>query len=204
MSDPVELIRAFVAVDLGPAAQEAACALQQKLAAGLPRGTVRWARPDQLHLTLWFLGDVVADRLPDLRQALGNALEGMNGFGLQLDRLGAFPSPRAPRVLWLGLGGDLARLGDLQERVARSAGPFGGHQETRAFHPHLTLGRVNRPDAAVGRAFQAFLADAPPLTPCAWRVETVRLIRSQLRPSGAEYSELAGFVLTEVTRHGTP
>jgi RNA 2',3'-cyclic 3'-phosphodiesterase len=195
MSDLAEFVRAFVAVDLGPAAQEAARALQRELAAALPRGTVRWARPEQLHLTLWFLGNVVAERLPDLRQALGGALEGTNGFGLQLDRLGAFPSPRAPRVLWLGLGGDFARLGDLQERVARAAGPFGDHQEARAFHPHLTLGRVNRPDAAVGRAFQAFAGATRSPAPCAWEVGEVRCLQSRLRPSGAEYAELARFAL---------
>ena len=195
MPDPAELVRAFVAVDLGPEAKDAARALQRQLDEALPRGGVRWTRPDQLHLTLRFLGGVLATSLPELCQALDGALRGAPPFRLRLDTLGAFPSSRAPRVLWLGLEGDLPRLRDVQARVAQAAAAFGEHQEARPFHPHLTLGRVNRPEAAVGRAFQAWVAQAASPAPCAWEVEAVRLIQSRLRPAGAVYAELARFAL---------
>lgn len=195
MPDSVEQIRAFVAVDSCAEAKAAVRGVQRQLDEVLPHGGVRWTKPDQLHLTLWFLGDVPSPRLPELSGALGGALAGAGRFRLRLDGLGAFPSPQAPRVLWVGLAGDLTRLLDVQGRVARAAGEFGDHQEARPFHPHLTLGRVNRTEARVSRAFQAFLAEARNPAPCEWEVREVRLLRSQLRPSGAEYSELAGFAL---------
>lgn len=195
MTHPPDAIRAFVAVELGAEAREAVRTLQRQLDDALPRGSVRWTKPDQLHLTLWFLGEVPTPRVPELIQALGVALLGVARFHLHLDGLGAFPSPRAPRVLWVGLAGDLPPLLDAQGRVARAAGAFGDHQEARPFHPHLTVGRVNRPEAVVGRAFQAFLAEATAPAPCDWEVGVIRLIRSQLSSSGAVYSELARFDL---------
>lgn len=193
-------VRAFVAVELGAEAKAAAQATQQRLRQLFPHGGVRWAKPEQLHLTLRFLGDVSAERLPELTQALGHALAGVAPFTLHLHGCGVFPSPRAPRVLWLGLEGNLPALHDLRRRVSEAVVGFGDHAETHAFHPHLTLGRANRPDAAMARALQTFLADAAPRPPCPWEVGEVRLMRSQLRPSGAEHSELAGFSLAGARR----
>jgi 2'-5' RNA ligase len=189
------VVRAFVAVDLGDEAKDAVCAIQRQLEEVVPRGSVRWTKPDQLHLTLWFLGNVPAPRLPELCQAVGGGLTGVARFRLRLGSLGAFPSPRAPRVLWVGLEGDLPRLLEVQGRVARAAGAFGDHQEARPFHAHLTIGRVNRPEAPVGRAWQAFVAKRPAPAPCEREIGAVRLIRSRLRPDGAEYLELASFAL---------
>lgn len=188
-------MRAFVAVDVGAEARRALRDAQHQLEAALPRGAVRWTKPDQLHLTLWFLGETPEEQLPALGHALACALNGAVRLRLHLAELGAFPAPRSPRVLWVGLAGDLDRLLDLQRRVAEAASPFGDHQEARSFQPHLTLGRVNRPDAAIGRAFADWVAGSPPIAPCAWEVETVRLIQSVLRPTGAEYSERARFEL---------
>lgn len=188
-------MRAFVAVDVGAEARRAMRDAQHQLEAALPHGAVRWTKPDQLHLTLWFLGETPEEQLPALGHALTSALAGAMRFRLRLAELGAFPTPRSPRVLWVGLAGDLPQLLDVQRRVAQTAGPFGDHQEPRSFHPHLTLGRVSRPDAAVGRAFADWLAGGPPITSCPWEVEAVRLIQSVLRPTGAEYTELARFEL---------
>jgi 2'-5' RNA ligase len=188
-------MRAFVAVDIGAEARRAVCDLRHRLEAALARGAVRWTKPDQLHLTLWFLGELPGEQLPALCQALSSALNGATRFRLHLAGLGAFPTPRSPRVVWVGLAGHLPQLLDVQRRVAQAAGPFGERQEAHPFHPHLTLGRVNRPDAAVGRAFADWMAGSPPTGSCDWEVEAVRLIQSVLRPAGPEHTELARFEL---------
>jgi len=193
--DPADAVRAFVAVDLGVEAKDAVRAIQRQFEDLVPRGCVRWTKSDQLHLTLCFLGNVPAPRLPELCLAVGGGLAGVARFRLRLGGLGAFPSPRAPRVLWVGLEGDLPRLLEVQDRVARAAGAFGDHQEARPFHPHLTIGRVNRPEARVGRAWQAFVGERTAPAPCEREIGAVRLMRSRLRPDGAEYAELASFAL---------
>ncbi len=188
-------LRAFVAVELGEAALAALRERQDRLATAAPRQAVRWTRPEQCHLTLCFLGNVPVAQVPELTRGVAAALAGCAGFSLELDAAGAFPSLAAPRVIWLGLRGDLEALRDLQQRVAIAAAGFGEHREERDFHPHLTLGRVTARDARTARALGDLIARAPALPPAAWRVNAVRLFKSVLQPDGAVYSVLATFPL---------
>lgn len=190
-----DILRAFIAVELGAEAAVAVRSLQRELADAVPRGAVRWAKPDQLHLTLQFLGNVAADRVEALKSNLATTLAGNPAFTLRLDQIGVFPSLRAPRVIWVGLAGDLPALAALQGRVADASRDFGDHAEARDFHPHLTLGRVNRNSPRETREIEAALASQPPPPPAAWRVDEVRLVRSELQPTGAVYSVLARFAL---------
>lgn len=190
-----DTLRAFIAVELGDEAASVVRALQRQMADAVPRGAVRWAKPDQLHLTLQFLGNVAADRVEALKGSLAAALAGTPAFTLRLDRVGAFPSLRAPRVIWVGLTGDVPALAALQSRVADASRDVGDHTETRDFHPHLTLGRVNRRDPWEARVLETVIASQPPPPPAAWRVDEVRLFRSALQPSGAVYSVLGRFAL---------
>ncbi len=189
-----ETIRAFIAAELGTEAAATFKAVQSALADAIPRGAVRWTKPDQLHLTLQFLGNVAANRIEELEGSLAAALAGSPAFTLRLDRIGAFPSLRAPRVIWVGLGGDLPALLALQSCVADASRDFGDHAEARDFHPHLTLGRVNRRDPREARALEEAITHAPP-PPAGWRVGEVRLFRSELQPAGPVYSILARFAL---------
>lgn len=190
-----DTLRAFIAVELGDEAASVVRALQRQMADAVPRGAVRWAKPDQLHLTLQFLGNVANDRVEALKGSLAAAMAGTPAFTLRLDRVGAFPSLRAPRVIWVGLTGDVPALAALQSRVAGAIRDFGDHTETRDFHPHLTLGRVNRRDPWEARVLETVIASQPPPPPAAWRVDEVRLFRSALQPSGAVYSVLGRFAL---------
>jgi 2'-5' RNA ligase len=188
-------VRAFVAVELGETALAALREQQDHLAAAAPRRAVRWTRPEQCHLTLCFLGNVPAARIPELTRSLETSLAGCAAFSLELDAAGAFPSLAAPRVIWLGLRGDLEALHDLQQRVVNAAAGFGEHREERDFHPHLTLGRVTARDARTARALGDLIARAPAPPTAAWRVSAVRLFKSVLQPEGAVYSMLASFPL---------
>ena len=105
---------------------------------GLP---VKWVRPEELHLTLKFLGDVDDAREPNLRAALGQV--GGGPASLRIEGFGVFPDFRRPRIVWVGVAPDPA-VELLQHRVEQVFGPLGFPTEARAFRPHLTLGRAGR------------------------------------------------------------
>ncbi len=190
-----ELVRAFVALEPGDAARAAVERLQAHLATAAPPGTVRWTRSEQCHLTLRFLGQVPRAHLTALEQHLADAATACDGFALELGAPGAFPDLEVPRVLWVGLGGELEALARLVQRVEAAVTGFGDHQEERPFHPHLTLGRVAVRDRRVARGLAEQLVRAPRPPACAWSVREFRLYRSELRPEGAVYSVLASFPL---------
>ena len=187
--------RSFVAIAAGESAIAALRVLHQRLSRATPRHAVRWTPPDQWHLTLHFLGDVPADRIAELEESLRPSLAGARAFSLRLEGLGAFPSPQAPRVLWVGLGGDLPGLQEVRQRVVQACASFGEPADLRPFHPHLTLGRARQSDPRALRPWREASSDACPLPPCEWRVDRVVLYRSQLHPAGAVHTELAAFPL---------
>jgi 2'-5' RNA ligase len=181
-------IRAFIALPLDPALAAEIKKVQHDL--NSPGDAVRWIRPEQLHLTLRFLGNVAADRLDDLAAALRRACARAAPIRLALEGAGCFPSTKSPRVIWIGIQGDLGSLQALQERIAQETKPFGDHSDERPFQPHLTIGRVKgfgMEARKVARAVQrANVSKLGALT-----VRHVLLIRSKLSQDGARYSTLA-------------
>lgn len=189
-----DLLRLFVAVELGEAALAALASLQEDLRRQGLEG-LRWVRPEGVHLTLKFLGETPAERLPAIEAALGRAVAGVLPHVLRLDGLGTFGSRRSPRVLWVGLQGDLEELGRLQQQVESALAQAGFPKEDRRFSPHLTLARV-RPETAGAlseRIARALAAAQPPEATIA--VREVSLMRSTLGPGGAVYDRLAAFPL---------
>lgn len=153
---------------------------------------VAWVGRDNVHLTLKFLGGVEAARLAAVTAALSAAVAPRGAFRLALSGLGAFPSPARPRVVWAGVGEGAAAAGDLASRVDAALVPLGFPRESRPFSAHVTLGRVRTPrlDRRLGEA----LASAGGALG-GQRVTYVSLMRSQLSPSGARYTELAALPL---------
>lgn len=151
---------------------------------------VRWTQPEQMHVTLRFLGDVPNEKLPALENALGAAVVGSSPIKLSLEAFGCFPSARNPNVFWAGLGGAVDALQQLQARVEAHTNGFTSHEEQRDFHPHLTIGRVKRRGAESRR-----LADELTKFRCAsfgaWTVREIVLMRSKLSPEGAIHTKLA-------------
>ena len=147
MSD--RTLRTFVAIELPAEVRAAIAAAQAELrgALGDRAGSVRWVNPAGAHLTLKFLGDTPESAVPGVEAALRAALAGTAAFDLRTGALGCFPSGRAPRVLWLGLDGDLAPLTAARDAVEAAIAPLGWPTEARPFSPHLTLGRL-RPEAS--------------------------------------------------------
>jgi 2'-5' RNA ligase len=150
---------------------------------------VRWVAAANLHLTLQFLGDVDAGRIPALREALDVAVSGHRAFRLGLRGAGAFPSPERPRVLWVGAGEGAAAASALATSVAAALAPLGFAPEERRFLPHLTVGRVGSPSR--DRAPLLRLLDA--VRDREWGeclIPAAHLLRSELFPAGPIYSIL--------------
>ncbi|MBI5774225.1 MAG: RNA 2',3'-cyclic phosphodiesterase [Verrucomicrobia bacterium] len=154
---------------------------------------VRWTKPEQMHLTLKFFGEVPETEIGPLQAALQSCAHGAKPFHLCLDGLGCFPNPARPRVIWAGLAGDVARLRELQQSVGRATAAFGERQEEREFHPHLTLGRV-RPECKTNLSrLGELIAKTPFNFTGDWPVTEMDLVRSELQPGGAVHSVLAKF-----------
>lgn len=183
--------RLFIAAELPGEALDALEDLQADLKDRTPDRAVRWVRPEGIHVTLKFLGDVPVSQIPDLHAALDEAVKGHAPFKLRAEGLGAFPTMQRPSVVWVGVEGDIRQLKALRRSVEENVSPLGYPTENRSFTPHLTLGRVQRRAArsdvdTVGELVQG--ADVGVLA--SWPVDALGLIRSELKPGGAVYTEI--------------
>jgi 2'-5' RNA ligase len=183
-------MRLFIALPLPDTVTAALEAAQNQLKR--TRRPVKWVTPASIHLTLQFLGEQNEALVPELLAALtGIQPEPAALPQLQLTRIGAFPDLRRPQTIWMGIGGDLERLAGLQRAVVRATGKLGLPAESRAFRPHLTLGRVRR-DAernAIHELSRALMrAAAPPAL--SWHSHPPILYKSTLGSQGARYEAL--------------
>lgn len=180
------MIRTFVALDLPADVQKdlaAFCAPLQKLDAA-----VSWIRPDRIHLTLKFLGNVEESAVDPLGEALRSAVETVRPFRLQPTGCGAFSSLREMRVIWVGVQGDLEPLRDLHRRVEEALERLGFAKENRPFRAHLTLGRVKGRRQL--KSLHDALVDRQGYRGVIFDVSEVVLYKSDLKPDGAQYTPL--------------
>jgi RNA 2',3'-cyclic 3'-phosphodiesterase len=191
-----ETWRLFIALELPPDVLTAIGRLQADLKKVIGPRSARWTRPEGLHLTLKFLGDVPVDQVAVLEAALRQVGPGHQPFELHARSLGCFPNLERPRVLWVGLAGDLAKLRALQADVEQRIEKLGFPADERGFNPHLTLARTAQ---AASRAEAASIGAAArqhdPGELVSWRVTSVSLMRSQLKPDGAVYTQVQVIML---------
>lgn len=191
-----ETIRLFAAV-FPPAPIVAG--LQTTVAAlgrQLPARAVRWTRPEQIHLTLHFLGAIESGRVPGIESALRDACGGHERHKVRVAGLGCFPNRSRPRIIWAGLAGDLRPVGNLKKAIDAALLACGCAGEDRPFQAHLTLGRVAPLDAAERRQLAEALAREQDRDFGEWEVGRVDLMRSVLSPQGAAYSVLQTFAIS--------
>jgi RNA 2',3'-cyclic 3'-phosphodiesterase len=180
------MIRAFLAIELPDNWRPGLALVQGELKRS--RADVRWVAPGNIHLTLKFFGNVPDDEIEPLALAAREAAAEAAPLQLKATSAGAFPSPNAPRVVWLGLGGDLVPLTQLYYRLEKAFAALNYPPETRAFNPHLTLGRVKSP--ANRERLAKMLAKMPPLDWPAFTVQELILFQSVLSPKGSTYTPL--------------
>ena len=186
------MVRSFVAIDLPQTMRASLETIGEDLRRQVPHGSVRWTRTFGIHLTLKFLGNVAEGDVSGLEVALTQAGQRHVPFTCTVGGLGCFPSVQKPRVIWIGVQEATGSLAALQRDIDRSLAPLGFQPEKRGFHPHLTLGRIKRHVRAndqrrVGEVIATTgVGDLGQI-----RVESFRLMRSDLRRDGAVYTSLS-------------
>ena len=180
-------MRLFVALELTPEVHAAVRAVVERL-----RGTdadVRWVRPDGMHLTLKFIGEVRPEKLEPIRKALADVTS-ESAVQLRFHGLGYFPNPRRPRVIWIGVEAS-ANLAPLAAQLEAGLVPLGIEAENRSYVPHLTLGRF-RSEERLAR-LQEEIATLPSTEFGSFETRALALFQSKLSPHGAEYTRLEEF-----------
>lgn len=198
MSEERKQLRTFVAVDIDAAVAERVGALQSVLAK--TRADVRWVDNHNLHITLKFLGTTPQELIPQVTEAIAQTARRQQPAKIEVRGLGAFPSFRRPRVLWLGVRDD-GKLAAMARELDEALAPLGFPTEERPFQPHLTLCRVRslRRWDALEKEAKAHLDE----TFGESFVEELILYRSDLRPTGAVYTPLWKAHLGETKGEGT-
>lgn len=186
------MLRAFIAIKLSDELKGHIAEVQAELkrrAFGLDG--LGWVRPEGLHLTLRFLGDIAEEQVEPLKALLREVAVGIKPFALEARGIGVFPNPRAPRVIWLGLQGtpeSMDALRRMQTGIEAGVAGLGFAPESRRFTAHLTLARVR--DRHSGAALAKVLEANRDRAVGSFIAASVGLVRSELRPTGAVYTTL--------------
>jgi 2'-5' RNA ligase len=184
------LLRAFIAVEVPPIIHKAIDSKTASLKAALDDSMVRWVPTGNIHLTLKFLGDVSPASVEALSQMLNDEVSQHESFALEFGGLGAFPNLRRPRVIWIGIQAP-AGLEALQHGIEAAITALGYPNEKRAFSPHLTIGRVKQNASPVNiHKIRSILEETKVGSLGSAQVSAVHLIKSDLKPTGAVYTQL--------------
>lgn len=191
---PRDTIRTFIAVEIPESIKSRIELLQEPLRQ--IEAKVSWTKPSNVHLTLKFLGDVEASRIERVSRAIERAARGIAPFKVEIGGTGCFPSPRSPRVLWVGLPEVPEALKLLYSNIETELDRGGFPREKRRFSPHLTIGRIRAQNNAATVA-EALIASG--FEPESFQAKEVIVMRSELKPTGSIYTPQAVVRLEGVT-----
>ena len=182
-----DIFRLFVAIELPEAVIRHITEVMGRLREQALPG-IRWVRPEGIHLTLRFLGNVPGSQVQSIVAAIQTAAAGATSFALQVQGVGAFPHLRAPRVLWVGVQGNLEPLVQVLNRSEGALEVQGFAREQRPFSPHLTLGRVKgRLSLPQVQTLAQAMDWSRDVGPAELPVTALSLMESQLTRNGAIY-----------------
>jgi len=185
-------IRTFIAIELNAALQRALAEIQARLQRDPSARAIRWVVPENIHITLKFLGDVEASHIPALERAVARVCQDFAPFTLTIAGAGAFPNTRKPNVIWVGARGQVDIAARLAEQIDAACATLGFAREVRAFTPHLTLGRVKRDASPTERQRIGALIETAQIGDLGeLRVERIAVMKSDLTPEGSVYTRLA-------------
>lgn len=195
------MLRAFLAVELGDDLRNQITLVQQDLRQRLGRESphnirIAWVLPSSIHFTVKFLGDIDEGQIEPLREAVQRAMTGQGIIHMPIERLGVFPRLQQPRVLWVGpserweQGDDAKRLTERHRLVEDCCRAFGFAPEGRPLSPHLTLARVKEGERHVGQTLAKSGVMDRPLSSGLLTVESIVLMKSELRPTGSVHTNL--------------
>lgn len=184
-------MRAFIAIELPESVKRK---LEVRIAGfqdGMVDQDVKWVRPESIHLTLKFLGEVDPETAATVKGSLAELARDHRGFSVSIGGFGCFPNMNQPRVFWIGVDADHDRLLQLQSDLESRLASAGIPRERRTYHPHLTIGRTRRGLPANRlRALSDWASSTNVNDLGSLEVNAVSLVRSDLRSSGAIYTTL--------------
>lgn len=183
-------IRSFLALDTPEKIREGIGAVQSRLKK-IIHGDIHWARPEGIHLTLKFFGNISEDDVVNISAVVEKIAAGSLPLVLTIGGTGAFPDPHRPRVVYLGMNGDVERLIAFQKELERALETIGFPREERPFRPHLTLGRIKSPRGLIGLA--GVVEKGESYTAGEFSASGLGLFKSDLTPRGAVYTRLAWY-----------
>ena len=203
------MIRAFLAVELSQELQDELATVQQDLKRRIEPemkrdARISWTQPTSIHLTLKFLGDMNEQVIDPLLVVVEQAIGSQIAVNVPLERLGAFPRPQSPRVLWVGplenwdRGAEAKRIAEIHGAIEQACEGLRFLRETKPFSPHLTLARIRVGERQVGAALAKGGVLDRPLSLGSLAVESVVLMKSELKPTGSVYTKLWEVRLKEV------
>jgi RNA 2',3'-cyclic 3'-phosphodiesterase len=179
-------VRSFIAIDLSNPARSRIEEFIGELRKS--DAQVGWVRVESIHLTLKFLGNVAPESIEEIKPALARVAAQTGPIHIEPAGCGAFPTLKSPRVIWVGLRGQIGPLSDLARRVEAAMAPLGFKPEDRPFKPHLTVGRIK--GKARLQALQQILLAQQHFAAEPFDAAEVVLYKSDLRPDGARYTPL--------------
>lgn len=182
------MIRAFLAIELNQQIRSALQDFQDRIRNHLP--PISWIKPESMHVTVRFLGDIEEVQVAPIHQAVEQALEEISSFSLHIKGIGGFPNLTLPRVLWAGVSGQVDELQILVSNVEHALGSLGFSSESKSFRGHLSLARIKQRSREVGMALHRsqVLGTMPHFGTLT--VQQLCLFKSELKPSGAVYHRL--------------
>jgi 2'-5' RNA ligase len=188
-------IRAFIAIKTPPAWDSALRELQSTLKEKLRSKVFKWTKPEQIHITLRFLGSIRPEDTATIVERINDeVISGRTAFDLRCEGLGCFPNSRRPRVFWTGITGDTAPLQELHAAVTAATRTFGEPPEDRQFKAHLTLARIQQPERSALDELEHAIARGFRIE-SEWNVKELILMQSHLSPHGATYEPIASWPL---------
>jgi len=193
-------VRAFISIEIPHPIREEIARLAEPLK-GI-RGRVSWSGPNNMHMTLKFLGDCTRGRLGAISKKLAAIGARHKPFQIGFEGMGVFPRPAAPKVIWLGIGEGKEPLAQLANDVRSSMESIGFKPETRPFKPHITLGRVKYLTQPYELADA--MASVPKISIEPVIADYIYLMRSQLDPKGAVYTVIERLSLSGTTESTPP
>jgi len=193
----MEQVRSFIAIELPDELKLGLNQLEAQLKSGKQPG-VKWVNPYSIHLTLKFLGSIAVDRISQITKSMSEAVQGISPFHLEVKDLGVFPNLRRVQVVWVGISGEVDRLGQLQQRIESNLARLGFAPESRPFTPHLTLARLrNQASLDERQRLGELIAGTRFEVAYTIKVDTINLMRSQLTREGAIYSRISAVGLNK-------
>jgi 2'-5' RNA ligase len=180
------MIRSFIAIDLPEDTRKILSVVQEKLRQS--QAAVRWVKPAGIHLTLKFLGNILPAQVDEIAATIAQLVRDEPPLSLCAAGLGGFPSPRKPKVIWVGLQGEVDRLANIQAGLENALEPLGFAREGRGFSPHLTIGRVKDRRRLQSLIEAMSTVELPKFN--SFDANEIIMYKSDLRPTGAIYTKL--------------